>query len=845
MAVDEPVAERPNPSGPRFRIGCWGDFSIVDCATGDQVRPRGRKPRALLAYLALHPGKSFSRERLTGLLWGDRAEEQARASLRQALVELRTFAIGPTPLLSVEREHVTLNPKALTTDIGQLDALAEQGDLAGLLASLPEGDERLFANLEGVDSDFDDWLVIERSHQLNHLATTIGKAVDLARTKGDLPTARSLELRLAAIDPDFLPARRAEKASENAGTGTQFATSEALQVPGRWSRAASFAAMSIVTALILALTALYVFIERPNAGPATIAVLPFKELSAGRDSYFAEGVTEEIMARLARDPGQKVTGRTSASSLRDQSLDAPAIGRKLNVSYLVEGTVRSAGEQVRVDVSLIRARDGSLIWTERFSGKLDDIFAFQDRIGAEVSRRISTGNIIPASRVARGDAYALYLTARGLVATRELAKTDTAIELLRQAVKLDPEYAPAWALLGKALIHRARPSPEALGDIQVPPEAVTAIQHALELQPDLAEAHIAYGMAAGPGNARRVHFERAAKLEPSNVEAWNALALDYRFAGEYRRELDAWRRAVDIEPLWPRAFFNASELAWSMGYRSEAERYSRRGATADPAPFQALMVTSDRAMRAGDFSSSLKAGSEARVTASGGLKFFGDLASARALRAMNYYREARPIWPFYTVDETVWRMWHNQAPTPDQMQLTFQEPASAWASDASISYRLATLLNAGRSREAARLFDVRFQSPRAMAERPPFGHAAFIRHSALVALAMRQSGRENEARKLLELANAAIRRTRAQGRVPNWYHALCAQLWAVAGRRGDALNALERAAQEGWLYSRERDSFTDLAIEPAFAPLRGNPRFERVHGKFRALIQKERSEARI
>ena len=83
-------------------------------------------------------------------------------------------------------------------------------------------------------------------------------------------------------------------------------------------------------------------------------------------------------------------------------------------------------------------------------------------------------------------------------------------------------------------------------------------------------------MALGPGDARKNEFSRAVKLDPNNAEGWNALALEYRFRGDYGRELDAWRHAVSVEPLWFRAFFNASETAWNLGYRDEAERYSQK-----------------------------------------------------------------------------------------------------------------------------------------------------------------------------------------------------------------------------------------------------------------------------
>lgn len=831
-------------------MSCWGDFTLIDIESCKEIRPRGRKARALLAYLALHPGKAISRERVTGLLWGDRAEEQARASLRQALVELKQFSNSDPKLLIVDRESIALNPAVFSTDIDGLRAMAAEHDYAGLLAAIPEIGERLFANLDDVDADFDDWLAIERTRQLDQLCGLIDAAAADARAGGNVASARALEQRLQEIDPSFEPgadqteANPLPPANDSAVRRPPARPPETDQPPRAGRR--PWLAIALVLALGAGLFAWNYSGSMREAPPTTIAVLPFRDLSGRHDSYFADGIAEEIMAQLSRDPGQKVMGRTSAWSFRDQHLDARAIGRRLSVAYLVEGSVRSAGEQVRVDVSLVRAEDGSRVWTERFSGPLDDIFGMQDRIGEEISRRLKTGNSPAPSLATRGDAYALFLTARGLVRTREDAKIDAAVDLLRQAVRLDPSYAPTWASLGKALIHRGRQQPDALAEGRASPEAIAHIRRALALQPNLAEGHLALGMALGPGGPRKAHFERAAQLEPSNSEILNALALEYRFRGEYGRELDIWRRAVAVDPLWHRTYFNAAETAWNLGFRAEAERYARRyAADAQPRPFAPIMVPGDMAYRRGDFSTALATSKSATSIASGGRRFFGELAQSRAFRAMGYFDDARPIWPFYRVDDTMARMWRNEPPSLQEMAIVFRDPEVAWKDEANISFRLATLINAGRAAEAARLYDLRFSSPRDMTLKQPLGHATFVRHAALVALALRMSGREAESRELVANVDSQVRRVMTSGRVPAWYHALSAQLWAVAGRREAALTSLQQAVRLGWFYSRERDSFADIAIEPTFRSLRGDPRFERIRNAFNSHIQRERAQARL
>jgi tetratricopeptide (TPR) repeat protein len=437
----------------------------------------------------------------------------------------------------------------------------------------------------------------------------------------------------------------------------------------------------------------------------------------------------------------------------------------------------------------------------------------------------------------------LYLTARGLVGTREAAKVETAIDILRQATDRDPNFAPSWALLAKALIHQSRPRPDAMAKFPITAEARNAVKRALQLDSRSADAHLALGMALGPGKGRRTAFERAVRLDPGNSENWAALAFDYRFGGDYEREYAAWRRAATIDPLWARAFFSASEAAWDLGLRKEAEVFSSRAAQENA--FNAAMTRSDFGMRRGQFAAAFRDGRVAQAAATRGRSQWALVAQGRALRAMNLYEPARNVWLFYKVDDVMWRMWHNRAPTPAELARESASSDRIWADDARVTFLFATLLNAGRMQEAADLFDSLFKTPAAMADPSPLGHAIFVRQAALVYLALSQTGRARQAAELRGIADAAVGRTLGQARVPNWYHALAAQWQAASGRTEAALASLERADRGGWFYSRERDSFGDMALEPAFGPLRGKARFERVRAHQRGIVAQEAAKLRF
>lgn len=189
-------------SEPRAVARLWGEFAIDDRESGASLRPRGRKARALLAYLIVHAGRPIGRDRLTGLLWGERAEEQARASLRQALFELRALARGSAPLLRVDRETVMVEPGAIATELDRVRRLHDAGELVALGDALPGPDDIFLASLDGIDLEYDAWLRLERSRQDERLAACVAEALATARRQGDPRLAREFAARLAELDRD-------------------------------------------------------------------------------------------------------------------------------------------------------------------------------------------------------------------------------------------------------------------------------------------------------------------------------------------------------------------------------------------------------------------------------------------------------------------------------------------------------------------------------------------------------------------------------------------------------------------------------------------------------------------
>ncbi len=816
---------------PPFRIGCWGDFAIHCTATGADLRPRGRKARALLAYLALHPGKPVRRERLAGLLWGDRGEEQARASLRQAIAELKPVTAADPPLVVLSREALVLDPAQFDRDIDAIARAVAGADASALAVLRPDDDELLFADLDDVDEGFDAWLAIERTRQADALAALLARP-GIAAPPG---------IAVAA------PPEPAATAGDNAGS----AVLPAVPPLRRW-RTRSVIAGTIAAGIAIAGSAVAIFQQPPiakatAAAPVAIAVMPFASLAPGDQSYFAQGVSEEILAQLARNPQLKVLGRTSAWSLQDEKLAAPAIGRKLAVDYLVEGSVRTAGPDVRIDVALVRTSDGARIWSQQYPGRLDDIFAIQARIGHGVAEQLRRGGGVAAVPVlaGNGDARRLYLQARGMVRAYEPSLTPAAAALLRRAIALEPDFAPAHAALGSVLLlgltHAQNAGTVSKADeARILAEARALAERALALQPNLAEAHRVLGMLA-PTSRARTAYETAVRLDPNDSQSWMSLGWNYNNSGDYPRALDAFRRAVAIDPLWWPAFYFASDLAWDMGYPEEAEAYVRRVEVAGrPQPFMALMVRNDMAWRRGDFSAAFAAARQAATVAPANERFTPDLAMTRALRAVGRYADARRHWLVYPVDDLMWRMWHGQPPTPAEVAAMLADPACC-DTEPKTQFMLSTLVSAGRTAEVVRIFDRSFASPEAMLASDAPGPMTRLVIIPLFALGLRDQGREADARRLLEGADAQARAIMARGRVPHWYVARHAQVLAAMGRRDAALDALETAVGRGWYYA-SRTSLADIADEPAFASIRDTPRFAALRAKLNANVARERRE---
>lgn len=592
----------------------------------------------------------------------------------------------------------------------------------------------------------------------------------------------------------------------------------------------------LVLVVLAAACVAAVLLLRANraAGPASIAVLPFRNLSAG-DPYFAEGVGEEILDRLSREPRFRVVGRNSAAKFRDADLrDA---GRALGVDYILEGSVQSRGDRVRVSAALAQTSDGMRLWSGSYDRDLDDIFAIQSEIGASVAdsldRQILRRAPLRGPLVTDGETYQLYLNARGMLRARDPRLAQTAVEMLRQAIRRDPGYAPAWSSLAQALRLRANAG-GAEDVIAATVEGERYARHALRLAPDLAEAHGVLGMLLGFASPEaQYHIRRAAALDPNNAEQLFWLGNSEADSGRFARALQTYARAVRLDPLWLRPVEAITEDYAEMGRREKAEAIAASSLANDPAARH--MTLAQIAWISGDISEAARHLSIVAKSDSA----FNQYARLRLGDAAVALGRSPPPSGGDRVDG-IEQIAMKAAPSPGVWQARNRSAAAAevWEYHNIMAAKL--MLGAGRVPELLAAYDrpvglFGFHPGKAL----PVNH---LRAAPVVALALRRGGRAAEAGRLLARADATIRAIYARGPVPFWFDADAAAIAATQGRADQALTMLERAVARGWTHRSAPDDLPGLADEPAFASLRGLPRFKAIEARLAAWREREKRE---
>ena len=291
---------------------------------------------------------------------------------------------------------------------------------------------------------------------------------------------------------------------------------------------------------------------------ASIAVLPFADLSPAKDQdYFCDGIAEELLGALSAVEGLRVAARGSSFQFKGQAVDSREVGRTLGVATLLEGSVRKAGNRVRISARLVSTRDGYQLWSEAFDRGLEDIFAIQEEIAQAVVRalqlRLSAPREAPLTRIGTRDAqaYEMYLRGRKFLMTHSETMLRLARQMFRGAIELDPGFAQAHAGLADAdfMMLQWNMDPERATERRA--EALAESEEALRLHPDLAEAHVSRGNVLSlldRGDEAERDFQRALELNPALADACYFWARHLVAAGRKREAAELFEEAARKNP---------------------------------------------------------------------------------------------------------------------------------------------------------------------------------------------------------------------------------------------------------------------------------------------------------
>lgn len=591
-----------------------------------------------------------------------------------------------------------------------------------------------------------------------------------------------------------------------------------------------------------------------GAGTPAIAVLPFESMSEDQSqSYFADGVSEEIINTLARQQGLRVIARTSSFSFRGQNADVAEIARQLEVSHVLEGSVRNDADAVRIDVKLVDTGTGEYIWNQQFDRELSatSIFAIQSEIATAVVRSLQTELSsderarlirVPTDNMAALDAY---FEARQLMETRRSTELDLAADLLRSAIDLDPDFALAYVALADTL--RLQSNYGSLPWTTADQQGMAAIEAALEIDNRLGEAYASLGNLLGPRGdypAAEEAFLRGIELSPSYAPLYQwygqflwvfvarpqegvsysriAVALDprsaiinrdlghaLRAAGRHKEALEQYESVIEIDPGFAPVYTDLGELyAGTFGRLTDAIPLIEQTHKMSPSSHWPVISLAGKFADLGDFEKAMTLLDEAQRLAPGD--------PAVAATKVGVYAQTGDTEAALESAEIVLAAWPWHVPT--LRYLRDRELATRGVDAAIEPYRLSF---SGLLGEESGVVG-------------PSNYAAAIDLAYLLKL----KGRHERAGQLLNEVRPFIETLSRS----MWFGTPLAdvRVQAILGNEEEALSLLEAAVDQGWRSTWRFELEQDLAL----AQLRETPQYVEIVETLREDMKRQLQDLR-
>jgi DNA-binding SARP family transcriptional activator/TolB-like protein/Tfp pilus assembly protein PilF len=570
------------PPRDRILIQLTGDVRVRSPA-GTDLTPRSRKGLAIIAHLALTPGFSAGRDRILGLLWGDRGEEQARASLRQTLVDLRVTAPDVAGMIVATRQAVALKDDCWRCDALEMDEAAEHGDIAGLLAKLQAARGDLLESLQGLTAQFDDWLLAERARRRSQL---VPRALALTQAAAERAPdqARALATALLVFDPGNEDACRigmrldlkagdlaslhrryrvleeqlerefdTKPSPETVRLLRELSTTQPVRAAAQPTPAAGVGAPAAPTPVTAPLAPQ----EQLRSEPPLLLVSPLAVLDDSADARsLALILSEELETALGRQRELRVL-----SSRGPHSASADLLKPELGASYNLGGSARRGSAGTRVNIRLSELGTGRVVWSRQseldmanLSEGLEDML---DRV---------IGAVLPAVErdivSARGTsaAYAHYYGAlRQLFAEQSFDGLAKAANLFESALETDPRNVSAMIRLSH--LYNTDFWQTCAGHDPQPwrVRAMDRMREAIRIEPENARAVSQLGwchLRGGHVDTAAEAFERAVELSPHNADMIQVSAMGMMLSGQLERADSLFARAFQLNPFPSADYFS-------------------------------------------------------------------------------------------------------------------------------------------------------------------------------------------------------------------------------------------------------------------------------------------------
>jgi len=588
----------------------------------------------------------------------------------------------------------------------------------------------------------------------------------------------------------------------------------------------------------------------------SIAVLPFTSRSTDAENqFFADGIHDDILTRLADVESLRVISRTSVNEYRNTTKNIRQIGRELGVSTVVEGAVQRAGDQVRITVQLIDARTDEHLWAATYDKALtiENVFDVQSQISAQIAVSLRTAltpdeqRRLAAAPTDNIEAYAEYVKGRNNLAQRSFASLREARAQFERAIELDPEYAKAHASLAQTVLvmlsnHKAVPQRDAF-DI-----AASALHTALEIDPELAEAYAVRGLLEmmewettrlGPGNIdAATSFETAIALSPSLADAYVWFATLRQSEGQIDEAIDLLADALTIDPLSRIPYVNLPGFYAQRGQNEEATAMLLKATGIFPDWSTPNGYLSNHLQKLGRLDEAVAWGlkemalSEDPMSGGNLLGIYQEFGHEQQI--LDFVERFPTEHPFYPIGKAYWHYMNGEY---DEAAAEFEklEDPEQYPSDIISVLMVGVAIMSGDYDQA---YDYMLIGNPALAGDTNVTVNEYNVYAAVMLAFIQQKRQQfKQATELLDKAQAVVARMPRLGRAGHGIKDV--QILTMQGRPNAAMEALIEAVDEGFVSSLAFD-FWSFNEDPIIEPLRSDPRFPEIERRLNERIDQMR-----